>query len=479
MIWDAVIYPVSGIMKLVFLGLHHGLGLDESHAWIGSIFGLILVVRGFIAPLAYMQYKNNRIMTNLRPRLHELSQANRMSFDPTADKQVSDARKALYKEHHYSMAKGCWPALIQMPVFLGLYRLLLLMARPADGLEAAHHAPIGMLTSEDVSGFIQARVHEVPTVAYIAMSQEQLDYLQTSYDDVHGLLLPLFILAATFTTINMAYSVWRNRITLDHDSNVSVWSYRILILFVPLVPVFTLNFGLHGPAPAAIALYWFANNLWTMTQFIVLNKYLDRIMPFTDEFVHFREERKHEVRRRTTLRKQFARRRRLRRLQQLVMPWKIREIQHRILTDRDATMTAIDPDLVRVTKIRARRRELTKELQKQKNKLAHLQKQAKREQQEWPPQELVERGLVLANGELNEERFIPDEEDVAFELAKIDAALAGEPVPADPRRAAGDEDAATAAADEPQLREAAEPSLEFEWIDSYPVYPSSGHSSRD
>ncbi|MEZ2122530.1 MULTISPECIES: membrane protein insertase YidC [unclassified Corynebacterium] len=371
---DFLIYPVSGVMKLWHITLHSLLGLDDSVAWLLSLFGLIVTVRLIILPFAWTQYRSNRIFINLRPKLRALTEEYELRTDADADDELTARRKELYKEHRYSPAGGCVPALIQIPVFIGLYQVLLRMARPSDGIDSARHQPIGFLTSNDVEAFLHGRIHGVPMPAYPAMSTEQLTALDTNREVVFHFVLPFLIAAAVFTTINMLVSIYRSHITLDHGSTAARRIQQFMIIIAVLVPLFPLGFGLTGPAPAAIALYWFAGNLWTMSQTIILNLILDRKYPLTEEFKEFRDETKHrvrgELREERTLRRGIRRRRTL----MIIQPHRIRKLHREnveILTRRKAEIEARtsekrDAKEKRRAAVRERNRQQTRQRREQK-----------------------------------------------------------------------------------------------------------------
>lgn len=71
---DAFAYPVSGIMKLWHLLLHSVLGLDGSIAWVLSLVGLVITVRGLITPFFWFQYKSGRTMALMMPELRQINE---------------------------------------------------------------------------------------------------------------------------------------------------------------------------------------------------------------------------------------------------------------------------------------------------------------------------------------------------------------------------------------------------------------------
>lgn len=281
-------YPVSAVMKLWHMALT-AMGVADATAWTASIALLVLTVRLILVPFAYRAYRSTRILVNLRPALAALDEEYRDRLSQPERKELMKKRRELQLANGYRLRDGCVPALIQIPFFIGLYRILLQVARPSD-LEAASHPGIGALSGEDVSHFLDADILGIPLAAYSTMSDEQFAFLGTTGSDVFTFAVPLCITAAVFTTLNMAYSIYRNWLTLDENNGTSRAMFKLLFFMAPVAVLVPIVFGLAGPAPAAIMCYWVMNNLWTMTQNIGLHLVLDRQVPYTEEFRQHRAE---------------------------------------------------------------------------------------------------------------------------------------------------------------------------------------------
>ncbi|WKD60188.1 Membrane protein insertase MisCB precursor [Corynebacterium ciconiae DSM 44920] len=311
---DALVFPVSGVMKLWHILLHDGIGLSESRAWLFTIFGLIITVRLSIFPFFWKQQKNSRMSYKLRPQLAALRKEYGLVTDPVKLKEQKQKRKQLYKENQYSASAGCVPALIQIPVFIGLYRLMLRVARPSDGIESTNHPPIGLLSSEEVASFLQVRVRDVPIASYVSMSEEQFALLHTTHQQVFHFVLPLVICASVFTTVNMVTASIRNYFTLDFNSRSAVKMQKFMLPFMFMAAIFPIYFGLLGPFPVAIAIYWFGNNLWTLTQSMTVMTIMHYRYPLSEEFIAHRDKGRENYRKKKAFfrqRKWGVRRRRL------------------------------------------------------------------------------------------------------------------------------------------------------------------------
>lgn len=317
---DFLTYPVSGIMKLWFVILHNLLGISVPISWVISVFGLVVTVRTLILPFAWIQYRTARTTVLLRPKLYALQEEHKKRDDPESVEELAAERKRLFKEHKHKPLAGCLPGLIQMPFIIGLYQVLIRVARPAGGIEDGQHSSVGFLTSEDVESFLHSRVHGIPLPAHVKMPQWQLDELGITLEQLRSFILPFLVCAALMSALNMLYSLYRNKLTMDYDSPLSGGLFKFFIVISIITPLFPLTFGLNGPAPAAICMYWLASSSWSALQIIGLNLMMDRKYPLGEEFFSYKSEAKQRYHERHQPKRQYKRDRRKRRLTMLVLP---------------------------------------------------------------------------------------------------------------------------------------------------------------
>ena len=109
--------PIINLLTLMFKGFEF---LNVPGALGLAIVALTLVIRVLVWPLMASQIKATKKMADLKPHLDELKRKHK------DDKQVfAQAQLALYKEHGVNPAGGCLPALIQIPIFIGLYQAII------------------------------------------------------------------------------------------------------------------------------------------------------------------------------------------------------------------------------------------------------------------------------------------------------------------------------------------------------------------
>ena len=91
-----------------------------THNWGFAIILLTLSVKGVMYKLSEAQYRSMAKMKKFAPRIQELKE--RYADDR---ERMSKAMMELYKKEGFNPLAGCWPLLVQFPVFIALYWVLL------------------------------------------------------------------------------------------------------------------------------------------------------------------------------------------------------------------------------------------------------------------------------------------------------------------------------------------------------------------
>ncbi|CAM4322677.1 MULTISPECIES: membrane protein insertase YidC [Corynebacterium] len=313
---EMLVYPVSAVIKLWHWLLADVLGMGPSAAWVASVILLVVTVRALIMPFALQQYRISRVGFLVRPHLARIKAQYADATSPEAIAAEKQAMKKVQDEHNYNPLAGCIPALIQFPVFIGLYRLLRWMAVPTDG----DNHTIGILTPQDLETFRAASLFDAPLPAYMAMPPEHLAALGATEAQVRAVALPMVIAAVIFTCSNLAISQMRNRSTLDWENAMTRKSYGLLWWAIPLIALSLISAGLSGIVPIAVLLYWVTGNLWTMTQTILFWAWTVRRYPAEALHREFWAETKQKAEELRAARKERTRSRRAKRLRALRNP---------------------------------------------------------------------------------------------------------------------------------------------------------------
>ncbi len=261
-IWDpfiavggAIMTPlywvVSGILVLFHSVWSPLLGADSGWTWALSIVSLTIVIRVALIPLFVKQIKSSRAMQLLQPKVRELQK----KYGHDREKLGQETMK-LYKEHNANPLASCLPLLLQMPIFLALFRVL-------DG--AARNIPRGhwlrdnpdLLSSLNDATLLGARISD--TFLKVGFSN--------GINAVHLVTLAL-ILAMTVTLFITQLQLMRKNMPADALTGPFAQQQKIMLYLFPIIfAIGGVNF------PVGVLIYWFASNLWTMgQQFYVIRR---------------------------------------------------------------------------------------------------------------------------------------------------------------------------------------------------------------
>ena len=117
----AVDYSRFSLLALLGQGLFWVLNLLHGFLrnWGWAIIGLVILVKLLLYPLSAAQYKSFAKMRKFQPRIQQLKE--RYGDDR---QKFQQAMMELYKKEKINPMGGCLPILVQMPVFLALYWVL-------------------------------------------------------------------------------------------------------------------------------------------------------------------------------------------------------------------------------------------------------------------------------------------------------------------------------------------------------------------
>ena len=218
-----------------------------------AIIVTTIIIRGALFPVFGWQLRTSRrIQAEQRliaPQLAELRK--KYKREP---QKLSEEMKKLYAEHQvspFSSLSGCLPALVQMPVLIGLYR----------GISAA----TGNLTSVSHDFLWITDVSKSGAQACCAVAAKAGAAATTDWAQVLAhpavLILPLLAGVLTFAQSRMMMPPPRPDMT-DQERTMANVTKQMSVIFPVVIFWLSLNF------PQGLALYWV-----TGTLFMVLQQY--------------------------------------------------------------------------------------------------------------------------------------------------------------------------------------------------------------
>ena len=207
--------------------------------WGLAIIAVVVLVRTLTLPLAQIQMKQQaKVMADqarLKPYMDKINE----KYKDNASKRSEEMMK-LYREHNVNplgMFKGCIFLFIQIPIFIGLYRVLMADVQ----LRGAPFLWISDLSQPDR---LFALGFTIPLVG-------------ASYFN----LLP--ILTAVTQMLMSRLSTNPNTVS---DPTQAAIQKQMMYMMPVMILIFTYSF------PSGLVLYWFISNLWHVFQQQVVNK---------------------------------------------------------------------------------------------------------------------------------------------------------------------------------------------------------------
>jgi YidC/Oxa1 family membrane protein insertase len=185
--------------------------------WGLAIIGVTLVIKLILYPLSAAQYRSFAKMRHIQPKVEALK--NRYGEDR---QKMSQAMMELYRKEKVNPLGGCLPLLVQMPVFIALYWVLL------ESVELRH--------------------------AEFYLWIKDLSAMDPLY------ILPLL----------MGASMWLMQKMQPMSATMDPMQQKIMQFMPVIMTVFFLFF------PAGLVLYWLVNNLLSIAQQLYVTKKMEK-----------------------------------------------------------------------------------------------------------------------------------------------------------------------------------------------------------
>jgi YidC/Oxa1 family membrane protein insertase len=207
--------------------------LTTFHGWVGNwalaIIMLTILVKLVLSPLTHWSFKSMQKMQTIKPLIDDL---NARYPEPEDRDKKNQAMMALYKTHKINPLMGCFPMLLQMPIWIALYRML------ANSVEL-YRTPLILWISDmsqpdpyfvlplvlGGSMFLQQKL--TPTTAD-SQQAKMMMYMMPIMFTFFMLMLPaglnLYILVNTMLTIAQQRLLYRPKVVTAEASKVQLMS---------------------------------------------------------------------------------------------------------------------------------------------------------------------------------------------------------------------------------------------------------------
>ncbi len=238
-----IMTPLYYVISAVLVGFHNLFGdlfgPASGVTWVLSIIGLTLVIRMALIPLFVKQIKSSRNMQLIQPKVKELQK----KYGHDRERLAQETMK-LYKDSGTNPFASCLPIILQMPIFLALFRLI----------DQAAKNP------EDQRGLMTPKLNEQFGDAVFLGAKISDTFLKTDDWGVR-VLAAILVLAMTATTFLTQRQLMSKNMPADALTGPYAQQQKMLLYVLPVV------FAVGGIAfPVGVLFYWTTSNLWTMGQ---------------------------------------------------------------------------------------------------------------------------------------------------------------------------------------------------------------------
>lgn len=212
--------PLQALFFWILEFLHDNLAVS----WSWAIVLLTVIVRIVLVPLTWRQIKSMRAMQVLQPQVKALQEKYK------DDRQLLNQKlMEFYRENRVSPFSSCLPLLLQMPVFIGLYYMLMTAGQAGLDPEVAGRW----------AGVFAEGAAEYPVKWLWIADVTQFDYL-----------LMFIYIASQFL------ASWQMARKGGSQQKIIAYSMPIIVGIVMFV----------GKWPSGLFIYWVTSNLWTIAQ---------------------------------------------------------------------------------------------------------------------------------------------------------------------------------------------------------------------
>lgn len=251
-IWDSIYGALSTMMQPIYwvvsglLVMFHWvwgvwLALPSGVAWTLAIVSLTVVVRTLMIPLFVKQINSSRNMQLLQPKMQELQK----KYAGDREKLGQETMK-LYKEEGVNPMASCFPLLIQMPIFLALFRVL---QGAADGTVRGQWLKdrpdlVQSLQDADLWGAM--------------LSHRIVPFFPIGPTQIMGVVLIILMVAALVVT---QVQLMRKNMPPSALEGPLAKQQKMMLYLFPVIYIMSSTF-----IPVGVLMYWLASNIWTLVQ---------------------------------------------------------------------------------------------------------------------------------------------------------------------------------------------------------------------
>ena len=234
-------WAVSGLLVMFHWVWGVWLNLPKGAAWALAIVSLTVVVRTAMIPLFVKQINSSRNMQLLQPKMQELQK----KYGSDRERLGQETMK-LYKEEGVNPMASCFPLLIQMPIFLALFRVL----------QGASDGPVRGQWLKDRPELVESL--QSAKLFGAELASRIFPLTPFGMTQILGIILVILMVGALFIT---QLQLMRKNMPPEALTGPMAQQQKIMLYVFPIIYAMS-----SAVIPIGVLLYWLASNVWTMAQ---------------------------------------------------------------------------------------------------------------------------------------------------------------------------------------------------------------------
>ncbi|CAL8970473.1 Membrane protein insertase YidC [Tessaracoccus sp. O5.2] len=234
-------WAVSGIVVFFHWLFTPLLGADSGWNWTLAIISLTVVIRTLLIPLFVKQINSARSMQLLQPKLAELQK----KYGHDRERLGRETMK-MYQEEGVSPTASCLPLLLQMPIFLALFRVL-------EGVSSGNVRGHFFKTNPDLVSSLQNA-----EILGAGLAERIFPMTAVGPTQIVGVILVIAMVAVFFVT---QLQLMRKNLPPESLTGPMAQQQKLMLYFFPVVYAAS-----SVVIPIGVLVYWLTSNLWTMAQ---------------------------------------------------------------------------------------------------------------------------------------------------------------------------------------------------------------------
>lgn len=234
-------WAVSGLLVFFHWVFTPLLGADSGWNWALAIAMLTVTIRTLLIPLFVKQINSARNMQLMQPKVAELQK----KYGHDREKLGQETMK-LYQEEGVNPMASCLPLLIQMPIFIALFRVL-------QGVADGHIRGTWLKNAPELVDSLQNA-----TIFGARIAGTVFPITPFGATQVVGIILVIAMVGTFFVT---QLQLQRKNMPPEALTGQAAQMQKMMLYFFPIIYAVSAVV-----VPIGVLLYWLTSNLWTMGQ---------------------------------------------------------------------------------------------------------------------------------------------------------------------------------------------------------------------